>query len=559
MAVGAAFVGAEPVVEAGGTGGPLEQERALEALAEVARELGESAERLRGLGLVDEAEILETNRLMAEDPVLAEQVQELAAETGAGDAVRAATERQARLLAAVPDPLFAARAADARQLGRRAVRVLTGGRAMVVPAEPVVFVGRDLGPADVAELDLGSGQIRGIALAEGAATSHAAIMARALGLPMVVGLGDAVLEAADGDAVVLDGGAGLVVLAPGEETLEEALTEVRRRNRIGHELASERDRPAVTSDGRAIRLLCNASGPAEVRAGLAAGAEGVGLLRTELAFLQAAGWPSESEHIAAVAPALTALGERVATVRTLDFGADKTPPFLAGTEERGLALSLASEEAFAAQLRAILRSTGGAGLRLLFPLVGSGEELRRARSILARCLEQVGWTGPPPHVGAMIETPSAVERSDEIAREADFLSIGTNDLVQYTLGLDRELPLATARTAADPDVLRLIARVTRAARRTGLSVEVCGEAAGEPALAVLLVGLGVDELSVAPARLDEVRSVVRRISFAEAEEAAARALRETTAEQALALGRALLGQRGDESDELLDSLGGTLA
>jgi phosphoenolpyruvate-protein phosphotransferase len=559
MAVGKAFLVREPELEAAGDGGPEEQERALEALAWVGQELGDSAERLRALGLVDEAEILEANRLMAEDPVLVEQVRELAGEVAAVAAVRDATEHHAQLLAAVPDPLFAARAADARQLGQRAARFLSGGPALVAPTDPVVLIGRDLGPADVADLDLASGHIRGIALAEGAATSHAAIMARALGLPMVVGLGAAVLEVTDDERLVLDGDRGLVVLAPSEGTLQSGHAEVRRMKKVRHQLAAERGFPATTRDGRRIRLLCNAAGVAEVRAGLDAGAEGVGLLRTELAFLDAAGWPTESEHAAALAPALAALAGRVATVRTLDFGADKTPPFLAGIAERGLALSLLHEEPFAAQLRAILRSAGASELRLLLPLVGSAEELRRARVILDRCIEESGWTGAPPALGAMIETPEAVERLDEIAEESDFLSIGTNDLVQYTLGLDRELPLATAQAAADPTVLRLIETVARTARREGLSVEICGEAASELPLVVLFVGLGIDELSVSPARLDEVRSTVRRLTLSAAEEAAALAVAETSAEAALERGRELLGQAGHESDEPLDSLGGAVA
>jgi phosphoenolpyruvate-protein kinase (PTS system EI component) len=475
-------------------------------------------------------------------------------------AVKAAAEHHAQLLAEIPDPLFAARAADARQLGRRAARLL-GGRAVTLDtSEPSILVGRDLGPADVAELDLGGGRICGIALAEGAATSHAAIMARALGVPMVVALGDDVLAAEGGEDVVLDGDAGSITFAPGGDALDRARSAVRRRQATRHELARSRGLPSTTSDGRHVRLLCNAATAAEARAGLYAGAEGVGLLRTELAFLEAPAWPTEDEHAGALAPVLSALAGRLATVRTLDFGADKTPPFLAGVAERGIALSLLYPDALAAQLRAILRTAAGSELRIMVPLVGNAEELRVARTLLERSAAEVGWEGEVPALGAMVETPEAVARIDEIASEADFLSIGTNDLVQYTLGLDRELPLASARAAADPAVLKLVSEVARGAERAGLKVEICGEAACELPLVVLFVGLGIGELSVAPARVDDVRATVRGITSSAAEAAAADALAAGTAEQALARAEAvLLRETGDESDELLDSLGGALA
>jgi phosphoenolpyruvate-protein kinase (PTS system EI component) len=259
-----------------------------------------------------------------------------------------------------------------------------------------------------------------------------------------------------------------------------------------------------------VRLLCNAATPVEVSAGLDARAEGVGLLRTELAFLEAAAWPTEREHLAALVPILRLLEGRIATVRTLDFGADKTPPFLRGCTERGLALMLAHPEALAAQLRAIVAAGAGTRLRILLPLVESADEVRAVRALLE--------TEVP--LGAMIETPTAADRAAEIARASDFLSIGTNDLVQYTLGLDRDRPLASAATAADPAILRLVDRIVTAAHACGRTVEVCGEAAGEPSVARLLVGLGVDELSAAPSRLDELRRMVRSVSAAEAAEAA---------------------------------------
>lgn len=556
IAVGRALVLLDIEADLNGRGGAEEQQRALAALASLAAELGETANRLLAEGRIDEADIFDANRLMAEDPALAEEVRALAEETSAAGAVLQATERHAQKLEEIEDAMLAARAADVRSLGVRAARLLTGAPATAAALRPTILVARDLGPADIADLDLAAGRIRGLALAAGAATSHAAIMARALGVPLVVGLGDEIFEAGEGETLVLDGELGTATLEPSQERLDEALREVHRRRRRRRELAGDRMLPAVTRDGRRIRLLCNAGTAAEVAAGLAAGAEGVGLLRTELAFLEASGWPTQDEHIAALAPALAPLAGRIATVRTLDFGGDKTPPFLAGVRERGLALSLAYPDGFAAQLRAILAAGEGTSLRVLLPMVSAPEELRTARAVL----QEQGWSGSPPQLGAMIETPEAAGRADEIAAEADFLSIGTNDLVQYTLGLDRERPVATVQAAADPDVLRCISQVVAAARKRGLAVEVCGEAAGDPALVALLVGLGVDELSVSPARLDEVRATIRGLSAAGAREAAALALEGQSARQSLAFAAGALSvESRNERDEMVDGRGGLVA
>jgi len=555
IAVGRALVLRDVEADLNGRGGEAEQLRALASLAGLAAELGDTADRLRAEGRIDEADIFDANRLMAEDPALAEEVRVLAEETSAAGAVLRATERHAQKLEEISDTTLAARAADVRSLGVRAARLLTGAPAIAAPLRPTILIARDLGPADIADLDLAAGRIRGLALAGGGATSHAAIMARALGVPLVVSLGDEILEATEGDLVVLDGGIGTAILEPSQRRLDEALREVHRRRRRQRELTAQRTLPAVTRDGRKIRLLCNAGTAAEVAAGLAAGAEGVGLLRTELAFLEAPGWPTQDEHAAMLAPALAPLAGRIATVRTLDFGADKTPPFLAGVRERGLALALANPEAFAAQLRAIVSSGSRTNLRILLPMVGSAEELRTVRAVLEQ-----DQAGPPPALGAMIETPEAAGRAEEIAAEADFLSIGTNDLVQYTLGLDREGPLATVQATADPDVLRCIGQVVSAARKRGLAVEVCGEAAGERQLVVLLVGLGVDELSVSPARLDEVRATIRDISAADAREAAAWALEAQSARQSLAYAAGVLSvESRHERDETVDGRGGVVA
>jgi phosphoenolpyruvate-protein kinase (PTS system EI component) len=558
IAVGRALVFDDPPLQDEGSGGPEQRERAVIGLAKAAAELAFSARTLRERGFGDEAEILEASALMAKDPGLAQAAAEAADTVSAESAVRIAADSYAARLAELPDPLLAARAADVREIGRRAAAILSG-RELRSADGPVVLVARELGPAELAELRLGSAEIVGVALAAGAVTSHAAIMARAFGVPMVVAAGDELLGLADVELVV-DGDVGAVVVAPAPDTLERTLAEVARRARHRQELERLRGLPCRTRDGVAVRLLCNASTAAEVDAGLDAGAEGIGLLRTELAFLTADGWPSESQHVAALAAPLRRLHGRVATVRTFDFGADKTPPFLAGEPRRGIALALAYPDALAAQLRAILRAAEATELRILLPLVETPAQVHKVRALLAEAVEDVQWTGPSPAVGAMIETPAAAKDAREIALEADFLSIGTNDLVQYTLGLDRDLPVASARTAADPAVLALIALVTSGAASAGLDVEVCGEAAGEPPLAALFVGLGVSELSVSPARVDEVRAAVRSLDSVAAVHAAHDALTVRSAGEAFDLGARLLsGDGGEERREVFGGLDGVVA
>ncbi len=489
VAIGPAYLPTEPEA---GDGDPLA------ALARVAEEYGAAQERLAAGGRDDEAEILAANRLMAEDPSLLGEVETLAATLPASEALRQATDRHADALAALGDSLLSARAADVRELGRRAVRALSGAGTAERPPLPSIVVARELGPAELLDLGVEERLVLGIALAEGSATSHAAIIARSLGIPMVAAAGDEVLGAAG--VLVVDATAGDVVLEPSDETFARvratAAVEADERAR----LAEGRSQPAVTASGKRIRLLANASTTAEAEAALERGAEGVGLLRTELAFLDSAGWPTEDEHVAALEPVLSRFEGRVVTVRTLDFGADKTPPFLRGNGGRGIALMLEHEDALAAQLAAIVRGGAGTKLRIMLPLVESPEQLETARRLLPGRAE----------LGAMIETPVGVERAAELAAAADFFSIGTNDLVATALGLGRESPLASPLSAGDPVVVELMRRTVEAAHAAGITVEVCGEAAGEPELTALLVGLGVDELSVSPARLDAVREAIRR-------------------------------------------------
>jgi phosphoenolpyruvate-protein kinase (PTS system EI component) len=501
IAIGPAHTLVEPVSDGAG-------DDPLGALERVAADLGRTAKRLATQGRHDEAEIIDANRLMAEDPSLAAEVAELASHGSAAEALRTAIERRARLLTALDDPHLAARAADVRELGRRALRALSGTAAAEPLEQPSIVIARELGPAELVDLGLEDGLVLGIALAEGSGTSHAAIMARSVGVPMIAAVGEEVLRAGHGTVVAIDGSEGTAVLEPERRTLSRFEAAVVREANEHARLAAGRSRPTVTADGRAIRLLANASTRLEATAALERGAEGLGLVRTELAFLDASRWPTAEQHEAALTPTLEVFAGRIVTVRTLDFGADKTPPFLLGRGGRGIALTLEHEDALEAQLLGILRAGREAQLRIMLPLVESPVQVVAVRRLLARVARRERQR--PPLLGAMVETPGAATKAHELALVADFLSIGTNDLVATTLGLDREQSDASALTAADPAVVELMQRTIDAAHATGITVEICGEAAGEPTLTALLIELGVDELSVSPARLDAVREAIRR-------------------------------------------------
>ncbi len=480
-----------------------EAERARGALRLTATDLEGIAADLRRAGRGDEADIVETGVLMAMDPELAARVETLTLETGreAADALREAAEEMALELSLLPDPTLALRADDVRSIGRRAAAHLQGAARRISEG---VLIAVSLGPADVAEL---APTVRGIALSGGGVTAHAAIVARSLGLPMVVGAGAGLLEIEEGEEVVVDGDRGLVVRKPEPERAALARDDAHRRRTARETAIARRLEPAETQDGRRIRVLANASTVAELEEASRQGAEGIGLMRTELLFLEATRWPSREEQVKVLRPVLARMFGQTATVRLFDFGGDKTPPFLRGISARGIEVLLNAPAEMRTHLAAVVEAGSGADLRLLVPMVTKPDDVRAVRAMLDTVLEGHGM----PKVGAMIETPEAAEGAVDIAKLCDFLSIGTNDLTQLVLGLDRER--SRKAPVMDPRVLGLIARTVRAGRRAQIPVDVCGEAASDASSLPVMVGLGVDELSVAAARVGQVRQWIRDLSF----------------------------------------------
>jgi phosphotransferase system enzyme I (PtsI) len=407
-----------------------------------------------------------------------------------------------------------------------------------------ILVTHDLTPSLTVQID--RERIAGIATDAGTRTSHVAILARSLGLPAVVGLLDATSRLAAGDRVILDGSAGTLVARPTAEQLAAAATRASRESRESELLSSLARQEAITADGVHIILRANVDLPDEAAVGVASGAEGVGLMRTEFLVVGRATMPDEDEQTAAYVKVVRAFEGQPVVIRTFDLGGDKLPvggypheanPFLGW---RAIRMCLDEPEIFKTQLRALLRAAEYGDVRIMLPLIVTVDEVRQARFLVGEAARELALRGVPHRadvpVGVMIETPAAAMCADALAADVAFFSIGTNDLVQYTLAVDRgNANLATRFTPLHPAVLRLIHRTIQTGAAHGLEVAVCGEMASQPLMAFALIGLGIRQLSVAPRSVPRVKQIVRRIHASAAAEAALAALDAGTAQAAEAL------------------------
>ena len=509
-------------------------ERAIEAAK---RELAELYEEVKARSGAGKAAIFRAHAEFLGDQGLIETAKTLIRDDArsAGYAWEQSVARQAKALAAQQDALLAARAVDLRDVGRRVLRMLAERieDEPKLPDTPVILIADDLSPSDTAQLD--PALALGICTAAGGPTSHTAIIARSLGIPAVVGAGDSVLDIADGSPVVLDGNSGTLVLAP---------TDADRANaeRVRADLAVQREaerracyQPAIMTDGARIEVVANIAAPAEAASAVEAGGEGVGLLRTEFLFLGRDQAPTEDEQAAAYSEMVRALNGLPIIIRTLDIGGDKAVPYMAMPAEdnpflgeRGIRLCLNRPELFRTQLRAIFRAAAEGPVRIMYPMVSTLEELRRAKALTEEVRLEVG--ADPVEIGIMIEVPSAVMMADELAAEADFFSVGSNDLTQYCLAVDRMHPLLSRQAdGLHPAVLRMIERTVHAADKAGIWVGVCGGIAGDPRGVVILTGLGVKELSVSIPSVAAVKAQIRGLSMAQARALAQRALSCSTA------------------------------
>jgi phosphotransferase system enzyme I (PtsI) len=520
----------------------VEGSRAAAALEAVAADLEERGRRAGG-----EAEtVLEAEAMMARDPDLAEAVR--SAIDAGRSAPRAVVDafNTYRELSASAGAYIAGRVADLDDVRDRVVATLQGVPMPGIPAAdtPFVLVAHDLAPADTASLPVGL--VLGLLTEEGGPTSHTAILARATGVPAVVACPGA-LDIADGTVVILDGTTGGVRVDPGESEMAAAHAESARRLQT---LALPAAGPGTTADGHRVALMANVGSPTDLEAAVREGAEGIGLYRTEFLYMGRHEEPSEDEQASAYAAALAAFPDERVVVRVLDAGSDKPLPFLAppGAEPnpalgvRGLRLLRHHPDVLGVQLRALARAAKGGGrLAVMAPMVTDGEE---AAWFLRACRD-AGLTGP---VGVMVEVPAAALRASTIIAEVDFLSLGTNDLTQYALAADRQLgALRHLQDPWHPAVLQLVAIVAAAAQAVGRGCGVCGEAAADPALACVLVGLGVTSLSMVPPSLVGVRAALGSHSLEQCRHAAAVAREAGSATDARALARAALPHLAPEA------------
>ncbi|AYF46803.1 phosphoenolpyruvate--protein phosphotransferase [Pseudomonas fluorescens] len=528
IAIGPAHVQVQQVFDypLRGESSAIERQRLQAALADVRGDIQGLIERSQAKAI---REIFITHQEMLDDPELTDEVDTRLKQGESAEAAwMSVIEAAARQQESLQDALLAERAADLRDIGRRVLAQLCGVETAQEPSEPYILVMDEVGPSDVARLD--PARVAGILTARGGATAHSAIVARALGIPALVGAGPTVLLLAAGTALLLDGQRGRLHVDPDAATLQRATVERDTREQRLQAASAQRHEPALTRDGHAVEVFANIGESAGVASAVEQGAEGIGLLRTELIFMAHPQAPDEATQEAEYRRVLDGLGGRPLVVRTLDVGGDKPLPYWPIAEEenpflgvRGIRLTLQRPQIMEAQLRALLRSADNRPLRIMFPMVGSVDEWRAARDMTERLRLEIPVADL--QLGIMIEVPSAALLAPVLAKEVDFFSVGTNDLTQYTLAIDRGHPTLSAQAdGLHPAVLQLIDITVRAAHAQGKWVGVCGELAADPLAVPVLVGLGVDELSVSARSIPEVKARVREFSLSEAQGLAQKAL-----------------------------------
>ena len=518
---------------------PSEQDRFRAALDETKVQLDELQQRIKAISGEEESRIFEAHLMVLEDRAMLDRVAEAIASRrqNAEFAFYAVMQHFLEAMRRVPDPYLRERTADLEDVCQRVLRNFrpeeTGRHS--APDEQHILVAYDLTPSDTAAIN--RRHVLGFATELGSVNSHTAILARSLGLPASVGIEDAVLDSRTLTPSILDGYSGRLILHPSEETLRRYRELSDRKEKVRRDLEAQRDAATATTDGRTITLSANIEFIDELALVQNSGAKGVGLYRTEFLLLDGEEMPGELEQTEAYTRLATALAPNPVIIRTLDAGGDKLPvepltepepnPFLGW---RGIRVSLDRPGMFKEQLRAILRASARGKLAVMFPLVSGLGEVRRAKALLRECMDELSTLDVPfdenLETGVMIEVPSAAVIADLIAPEVDFFSIGTNDLIQYTVAVDRvNHHVADLYRPTHPAVVRLIKRTVDAAANAGIWTGVCGEMAGDVRLTPLLLGLGVEELSVGPHQVPRVRRAIRALSHAECSAMADEALR----------------------------------
>ena len=525
----------------------MELHRFHDAVAQAVKQLESILQRARQRGDTIRTEIMEAQLLMLTDPTIEDEVREKisARYFSAVRAVQETIAEQAEILAGLEDPYLRERSADVRDIGMRLLAVLQGTPLLDLSAltDEVILVGHEITTSQMAALD--TVNVKGIVAEVGGKTSHTAILAKNIGIPAVMACEGILGSIRDGDRVALDGDKGIVETAINESRFREIKYELIRRAELRDTLERLADVPTRTKDGFRVRLLANIIDPAGADKALQVGADGIGLYRTEFLFVNRNAAPTEEEQYEAYAAVVRTMRKRPVIIRTLDVGGDKELSYLNLPQEsnpflgcRAIRLCLRDPVLFMTQLRAILRAGVHGQALILYPMIASLDEVRTANRLLAEAKEALRAEGvaydPNMKSGIMVEIPSAAVTADLLIRETDFFSIGSNDLTQYTLAVDRlNEKISSLYNPFQPGVLRLIRTAIDAAHRAGNGkfTGMCGEMGADPAGALLLLGLGLSEFSVNPSELLKIKKIITSVSRAHAQEVANQAMQLGTADE----------------------------
>lgn len=508
-----------------------EKKKAKDALTAVAEVLRESIEKLKKQDMMEQAAIMEAHRMMVQDPMMSENILAKIDELGnAPQGVLKAAEEQAQMFEQMDDEYFAARAVDLRDVGKRVAKYILGVKEPEIGDEKVILCGREIEPSVIAGME--TEKIAGVLLGSGSTTAHAVIIAKARAIPTIVGLNkeDRIDKIADGDHVIMDGERGVIIINPTAEEISSYDEKIIKQKELAAHYAALKDLPAVTTDGVKIDLMANIGTHMDVDNALNYGAEGVGLFRSEFVFMDRQEIPTEEDQFKAYKEAVEKCQGKLCVIRTMDIGGDKPLPYLnIPTEEnpflgyRAVRISLQRRDLFLPQLKAILRAGVYGKAAIMVPMIINVAEFKKVKEFIEEAKLELTHEGKAysddVQVGIMVETPAAAIMTPVLAKYVDFFSIGTNDLVQYTLAVDRgNANISYLYNHFNPAVLRLVQRTITSARENGIWAGMCGEMASDPNAAVLLMAMGISELSMSAPSIPCVKEKIRSISSVKAKE-----------------------------------------
>lgn len=508
-----------------------EKQKAQDALTAVAEILRESIEKLKSKDMKEQAAIMEAHRMMVQDPMMADNIMAKIEELGnAPQGVLKAAEEQAVMFEQMEDEYFAARAVDLRDVGKRVAKYILGVKEPEIGDEKVILCGREIEPSVIAGME--TEKIAGVLLGSGSTTAHAVIIAKARAIPTIVGLNkeDRIDRIADGDHVIMDGERGEIVINPAPEDIASYDEKIKKQKELAEHYAALKDLPAVTTDGVKVDLMANIGTHMDVDNALNYGAEGVGLFRSEFVFMGRQDIPTEEDQFKAYKEAIEKCKGKLCVIRTMDIGGDKPLPYLNIPEEenpflgyRAVRISLQRRDLFLPQLKAILHAGVYGKVAIMIPMIINVAEFKKVKEFIEEAKLELAHEGKAysddVQVGIMVETPAAAIMTPILAKYVDFFSIGTNDLVQYTLAVDRgNANISYLYNHFNPAVLRLVQRTITSARENGIWAGMCGEMASDPNAAVLLMAMGISELSMSAPSIPRVKEKIRSISSVKAKE-----------------------------------------